>query len=104
MLRAMGKLDLRVRDLTTGVTSLKSFDEEDDAKAWLTARPRFVEVLGVASKGISQDTDARLRAALRPLDAEEREAEKKLDDAIAAVAKERQEEEQKRALAAEEAH
>lgn len=100
----MTTIDLRVRDLTTGVSSLKSFDSEASAIAWLAARPRLVDVLGVATPGIAPELDARLRAALRPLDADEKAHEAKLDAAVAAVARERQEEEQKRARAAEDAH
>src|SRR4051812_33889977 len=100
----MAKLDLRTRDLHTGVSSLVSLDGEEAAIAWLKARPPFVEVLGVATQGLAAEVDARLRAALRPLDPEERAQEQRLDAAIQAVARERDEEKRKHELAAAEAH
>jgi alanyl-tRNA synthetase len=100
----MGRIDLRVRDLHTGVMSLSSFEGEEAAAAWLSARPRFVEVLGVAALDFPRDVDARLRAALRPLDEEEKKLEQRLEATVAAVAAERKAEELKRTKAAEEAH
>ncbi len=100
----MSLLDLRVRDLHTGVTSVKSLASEEQATAWLEARPRFVEVLGVATPGLDPEVNARLRAAMRPLDDEERALMKKLDDAIDAVAREREEDKRKKEQEAAEAH
>jgi hypothetical protein len=100
----MSPIDLRLRDLNTGDASIQSFATEQAACAWLRARPRFVEVLGVASASIAQDIDARLRAALRPLDADEKAREEELDAAVTQRRHERQGEEQKRAEASELAH
>src|SRR4051812_39537308 len=100
----MSSIDLRVRDLHTGVSSLKSLDSEEASAAWLAARPRFVEVLGVATEGLATDVNHRLRSAMRPLDAEEKGLQQRLDAAISAVTREREEEQQKKAEASAEAH
>jgi hypothetical protein len=67
----MTKLDLKVRDLKTGSTGLATFETVEEARAWLVARPRFVDVLGVASHHLPPEVNSELRAALRPLDDEE---------------------------------
>jgi hypothetical protein len=100
----MAKIDLRVRDLNTAVASILVFETEEAAIAWLTTRPRFVEVLGVASVGIEHDVDMRLRAALRPMDADEKALEQKLGSAALAAVRERQEAEVAKTQAAEAAH
>jgi hypothetical protein len=100
----MGKLDLRVRDLNSGVSSLISFDSEEAATAWLVARPRFIEVLGVATLGLDNEVNNRLKAKLRPLDPEEKFLERRLEAAIDAVAREREEEKMRREREASEAH
>lgn len=100
----MGKLDLRVRDLNSGVSSLVSFDSEEAATAWLTARPKFIEVLGVATLGLDNDANNRLKASLRPLDPEEKVLERRLEAAIDAVTREREEEKNRREREASEAH
>src|SRR4051794_39301429 len=100
----MEKLELRVRDLNTGVGSLQAFDTEAAASEWLRARPRFVEVLGIATVGISHEIDMRLRGALRPMDDEEKALEKKLEAQVEAVAEERREEERAKMRVAEAAH
>jgi hypothetical protein len=100
----MSVLDLRVRDLHTGVSSLQSLPTEEAAVTWLAARPRFVEVLGVAVPNLDAAVNARLRAAMRPLDDEEKALMKKLDDAIEAVARERDEERRKKEQEAAVAH
>ena len=76
---------------------------EDAAAAWLTARPRHTEVLGIATP-IEPAVNDRLRAAMRPLDAEEKLFMKRLDDAIDAVAREREAEKMKLEQQAVEAH
>ena len=98
------KLELRVRDLNTGDTSSQAFAGEAEAIAWLTARPRFVDVLGVSTVGIPHDLDLRLRAALRPLDADEKALDDKLKAAHEGAARARHEEEARRAAAAADAH
>ena len=100
----MGKLDLRVRDLNSGVSSLVSFDGEEAATAWLVARPKFIEVLGVATLGLDNDANNRLKASLRPLDPEEKVLERRLEAAIDAVTREREEEKMRREREASEAH
>jgi hypothetical protein len=100
----MSVLDLRVRDLHTGVSSLQSLATEEAAVAWLAARPRFVEVLGVAVPNLDAAVNARLRTAMRPLDDEEKALMKKLDDAIEAVARERDDERRKKEQEAAAAH
>jgi hypothetical protein len=100
----MAKIDLRVRDLNTGVASIMVFETEQAATAWLTARPKFTEVLGVGSMSIEHDMDMRLRAALRPLEDDEKALEQKLGSAATAKVRERQEAELKKSQAAEEAH
>jgi hypothetical protein len=100
----MGKLDLRVRDLNSGVSSLVSFDSEEAATAWLVARPKFIEVLGVATLGLDNDANNRLKASLRPLDPEEKLLERRLEAAIDAVTREREEEKNRREREASEAH
>jgi hypothetical protein len=100
----MSKLELRVRDLKTGDGSVQGFDGEAEALAWLEKRPRFVEVLGVATLELAADVNARLKGALRPLDAEEREAVQKLERDVAAAAAARDEEAAKREQATADAH
>ncbi|MEJ7734318.1 MAG: hypothetical protein WKG00_34625 [Polyangiaceae bacterium] len=55
----------------------------------------FVEVLGVANLGLDPAVDARLRAALRQLDPEERERERQLETRLNAEAHARNAEAQK---------
>lgn len=74
------KLDLRVRDLKTGDTKNQPFASFDEAKSWLAARPRFTEVLGVASHNVAREISNELKDANRPLDDEET----KLRDALEA--------------------
>ncbi len=69
------KLSLRVRNLQTGELGTVDFEEEANATVWLRARPRFVEVLGMASDEVPHETSMALRAAMRPLDAEEAKLE-----------------------------
>lgn len=100
----MGKLDLRVRDLNSGVSSLVSFDSEEAATKWLGARPKFTEVLGVATLGLDNDANNRLKAAMRALDPEEKLLERRLEAAIGAVTREREEEKMRLEREAAEAH
>jgi hypothetical protein len=75
------KITLKLQDLTKGETSFKEFDDEEAALAFLRARPPMVDVLGVVFDGLSAEQNARLKAAKRPLDPEERAAEERLADA-----------------------
>jgi hypothetical protein len=67
----MAKLDLMLRDLKTGETVNAMFESEDDARVWLEDRPRFTQVLGVATHGLPDEVYRMLRTAVRPLDDEE---------------------------------
>ena len=96
--------ELRVRDLRTGENSVAEFETPDAAHAWLKERPRFVEALGVATYGVSAEVSAKLRAASRPLDEEERKLEKILADAVEAAAQARVALEQKKSQAAAAEH
>jgi hypothetical protein len=81
------KLDLKIRNLETGITGVVTFDSTDEAMTWLKGRPKGVDVLGVASHHIPADINAQLKAALRPLDEEELALERKLDETIEARAR-----------------
>src|SRR5262249_52439327 len=74
----MQKITLKLRDLTRGETSFKEFDDEAAVTAWLRARPNMVEVLGVVFEGLTAEQNARLKAANRPLDDDEKAAEERL--------------------------
>src|SRR4051794_16648756 len=100
----MAKIDLRVGDLNTAEASIMVFETEEAAIAWLTARPRFTEVLGVASGGIDHEVDMRLPPALRPLDADEKALEQKWGAEPSAKVRAGKEAERKRPRAAEKAH
>jgi hypothetical protein len=99
MVVAMDKLALRVRDLVSGDRSVLEFDDEALAVVWLRGRPRNVEVLGVANLGLAADVNDRLRAAMRPLDPDERERERELEARLDAEARAKNAEAQKREAA-----
>ena len=71
---------LRVRDLGSGTGSVQTFDTIEAAVAWLGARPRDVEVLGVVFEGLTREDNDRMKAAMRPLDDDERAKAKALDE------------------------
>jgi hypothetical protein len=88
----MQKITLKLQDLATGDTSFKELDDETAALAYLRARPRMVDVLGVVFEGLSPEQNARLKAAKRPLDGDEAAAEARLSEEAeraAEVARER---------------
>ncbi len=91
------KLDLYTRDLQTGAREQKPFESEDEALEFLQNRPKFLEVLGVATDEVPHDVNQRLRSAMRPLDEEEKLLERQLqqatDDLLRERAKERAEKE-----------
>jgi hypothetical protein len=93
------KLDLRVRDLKTGSTKNQPFATLDEARIWLKDRPRFVEVLGIASHHVSPEVSNELKALNRPLDEEEERLRKTVESAQA-EAQRLQLEEQQRVQAA----
>ncbi len=73
-------IELKVRDMHTGNARVTAFETVDEAEAWLRARPAFTEVLGPSRPGaIAPADEQRLRAAMRPLDDEERKAEAEQD-------------------------
>lgn len=93
--RAMADIELKIRRLKTGETLIACFESESDAILWLTARPSFVDVLGVADPNLDPEISERLRKAMRPLDADERafikEEERQLEAARLAAEKEAEE-------------
>jgi hypothetical protein len=76
------KIILQVRDLHDGSPSQQPFDTVEEATAWLKERPRFKSVIGVANSDIDPEVDGQLRAALRPLDADEQAAERVVDEKL----------------------
>lgn len=93
------KLDLQIRDLKSGNRSPKPFDSVDAAKAWLKDRPKFTEVLGIASHHVPPEVSNELKACSRPLDEEEKLLVRELDAAEEAAMKKRAEERMKKELA-----
>lgn len=77
----MAKITLKLQDLLKGTPSFREFDTEEETLAFLRERPRFTDVLGVVFEGLSPEQNARLKAANRPLDAEEKAAEAKIAEA-----------------------
>jgi hypothetical protein len=83
------KIMLKLQALETGETSFREFEDEEATIAFLRERPRFTDVLGVVFEGLSREQNDRLKAAMRPLDAEELAAEAKLEEAREKEAEER---------------
>jgi hypothetical protein len=75
----MSKITLKLRDLGKGDTSFREFDDEAATIAFLKDRPRMTDVLGVVFEGLTPEQNARLKTAMRPLDADEKAAEDELD-------------------------
>lgn len=98
------KLDLQIRDLKSGTRSPKTFESAEEAKKWLVDRPKYIEVLGVASHQVPPHVNNELRAAVRPLDPEEKLLERQLAAAEDAAAEQRAEERRKKELAEAERH
>jgi hypothetical protein len=71
MIGPMAKIDLRVRDLQSGDEKNVAFEDEGAARAWLLARPRMIEGLGVATHGLDPALSQALKEAMRPLDEDE---------------------------------
>ncbi len=93
------KIDLQTRDLKSGERAAKTFESADAAKKWLLDRPKYTEVLGLATDHIPTGTGTELGAAMRPLDAEEKLLEAQLAAAEDAAAEKRAIERQKKELA-----
>lgn len=99
----MSKVMLRLRDLQTGDGFTREFPDVDAATTWLADRPRFNECLGVVFEGLTREDNDRMRAAMRPLDDEERASMNRLDAAEAEAKAKRAEERRKEAEASEKA-
>jgi hypothetical protein len=98
------KLDLNTRNLQTGEREQKVFESEDAAFEFLKNRPKFWEVLGVASHDVPPELNRKLRDAMRPLDPEEKLLEQQLEAAMVQVERERAEKRSKEAAAQAEKH
>jgi hypothetical protein len=73
------KIELRIRNLKTREIGVVAFQTDAEALLWLKARPAMVEVMGMAGQSaVPQEVQDRLRAAMRPLDADEHIAEKEM--------------------------
>lgn len=71
-------VELKVHDLQEDMKGTQSFESVQAAKTWLVDRPKFIEVLGVASKDLSKEVSKELRGCLRALDDEERARKEEL--------------------------
>jgi len=93
----MPKVTLRLRELGDGSGKTLEHESIEAAIAWLGARPRFTEVLGVVFEGISREDNDRMRQAMRPLDDEEKAKVHALDEKDAAERARRADERRKEA-------
>ncbi|MBX7084007.1 MAG: hypothetical protein K1X88_32665 [Nannocystaceae bacterium] len=73
-------ITLRLRNLHDGSLLLGEFANPDDALAWIAERPPFVQVVGVGAS-MDEALAQSLRAAMRPLDAQEKARAAALDEA-----------------------
>lgn len=83
MIRAMSKVMLRTRNLSTGDNGVFEHPDVATAISWLKERPSMTEVVGVVFEGITKDENDRMKAAMRALDEDEKKAVKILDEAAA---------------------
>lgn len=100
----MARLDLRLRNLENAELLIASFESEDDAETWLADRPHMMEVIGLIAESDDPAVHVRMRQAVRPLDADEAEVVRRMDEADAADRSAREAEHERRALAEHEAH
>lgn len=84
------KLDLYTRNLKTGEREQKVFESEDAAFEYLRNRPKFWEVMGVATDDVPAELNRALRDAMRPLDPEEQVLERQLAAALAEAERKRE--------------
>jgi len=91
-------LVLKIRNLETGESGIVSVEAEEDLHTWLRERPRFVSIIGLVTK-VPEEVSTRLRASMRPLDAEERALIEKAEAEAMETARARADEERKRAEA-----
>jgi hypothetical protein len=75
----MSKVTFKLRDLGTGHPAVAELESVEAATAWVRARPRFIEVLGVVFEGMTREESVRMKEAMRPLDEGERSLLEKLD-------------------------
>jgi hypothetical protein len=76
-------IKLRIRNLQSREVGVAAFETDAEALLWLKARPPFVEVMGMAGQvNVPAEIQERLRAAMRPLDGDERLAEREMELAI----------------------
>lgn len=77
-------IQLRIRNLQSREVGVAAFETEAEALVWLKVRPRFVEVMGTAGgANVPTELQERLRAGMRPLDGDERAAEREMELALA---------------------
>jgi hypothetical protein len=95
------KIMLKLENMKTGDSSIEEFADEEATIAWLRERPRFTDVLGVVFEGLTREQNERLKKSMRPLDDEEREAEKQLAEGRAKDAQAQREVRQKEEEAAQ---
>ena len=74
----MAQIELEIRKMLTGEVAIAEFPGPGAAAAWLCERPAFVEVLRLVTR-IDPELEARLRAVMRPLDADERDRRRALE-------------------------
>jgi hypothetical protein len=92
-------ISLRIRNLKTRETGIAAFETEPEALLWLKERPQFVDVIGVAGQTpVGVEVQERLRAAMRPLDADERLAEREFELAVEKESLEREKQSRQSAL------
>lgn len=104
MLLAVGRFDLRVRNLSDGELGVAELDDEASAATWLKKRPAMVEVVGMATEGVSVEVQERLRRVMRPLDAAEEAALARLDAEAEAARVEAEQQAEREGLEAARAH
>ena len=83
----MSTLELQIRHMHTGTSEIAELPSVDDALVWLAERPPFVQVVRVRTK-VSDEIEAKLRAAMRPLDDDERALQAAQDAAAESARKE----------------
>jgi len=98
------KIMLKLENMKTGDPSIEEFADEEATVAWLRERPRFTDVLGVVFEGLTREQNERLKTSMRPLDEEERAAEKELAESRKKVAEAARAERAKEEDAARAAH
>jgi hypothetical protein len=98
-------IQLRIRNLKTRETGVATFETEPEAALWLKDRPRFVEVVGVTGQSPPpKEVQDRLRALMRPLDADEQLAERELELAADQADLERAKENRRKEAEEQKAH